>query len=280
MTVYSIEQRAQTIRESVIKMLLAAGSGHPAGSLGMADVFAALYFRILHQKPTQPLWEKRDRLIVSNGHIVPVWYATLAEAGYFAKNRLPTLRQAGSDLEGHPHRQSVPGIENTAGPLGQGTSVAVGQALGLQLKKADVSVYAVLSDGEHQEGQTWEAYMAASKFHLSNLTFIIDRNNIQIDGFTEEVMPLEPLRSKIESFGWHVLEVDGHNIKGIIDACAEAQAIYEKPVAIIAHTIPGKGVDFMEFDPKWHGSAPSSSEAHRALHQLHTLQGRIRAEHE
>lgn len=280
MTVYSIEQRAQNIRASIIKMLLAAGSGHPAGSLGLADIFAALYFRILAQKPSKPDWPGRDRLIVSNGHIVPLWYATLAEAGYFPKSRLVTLRQAGSDLEGHPHRSSVPGIENTAGPLGQGGSVAVGQALALRLKKTDQMVYAVLSDGEHQEGQTWEAYMAASKFHLSNLTFIIDRNNIQIDGFTEEVMPLEPLRAKIEAFGWHVIETDGHNIKAVIDACAEARAIYEKPVAIIAHTIPGKGVDFMEFDPKWHGVVPSAAEAHHALRQLHTLQGRIRAEHE
>jgi len=280
MTVYSIEQRAQNIRGAVIKMLLAAGSGHPAGSLGLADVFAALYFRILDHKPTKPDWPDRDRLIVSNGHIVPLWYATLAEAGYFPKSRLVTLRQAGSALEGHPHRGSVPGIENTAGPLGQGASLAVGQALALRLNKSAKKIYVVLSDGEHQEGQTWEAYMAAAKYRLSNLTFIIDRNNIQIDGFTEDVMPLEPLRAKIEAFGWHVLEVDGHNVKGIIDACAEAQAIYEKPVAIIAHTIPGKGVDFMEFDPKWHGLAPSSGEAQRALRQLHTLQGRISAEHE
>ncbi len=280
MTVYSIQQRADDIRSSVIKMIVAAGSGHPAGSLGMADIFAALYFRVLKQKPKDPHWVERDRLIVSNGHIVPVWYATLAEAGYFPKTRLTTLRQAGSALEGHPLRQSVPGIENTGGPLGQGVSVAVGQALALRLAKRSAKVYVVLSDAEHQEGQTWEAYMAASALKLANLTCIIDRNNIQIGGFTEEIMPLEPLRSKIESFGWHVLEVDGHNIKSFIDACAEAEAIYEKPVAIIAHTIPGKGVDFMEFDPAWHGEAPSSEEAKRALRQLHTLQGRIRSDHD
>lgn len=280
MTVYSIQQRAQDIRELVIKMLLAAKSGHAAGSLGMADIFAALYFRVLKHKSSDPLWVKRDRLVVSNGHIVPVWYATLATAGYFSKSRLITLRQAGSELEGHPKRQSVPGIENTSGPLGQGASQAVGRALALRRGGGNQAVYAILSDGEHQEGQVWEAYMAASKFKLSNLTFIIDRNNIQIGGFTETVMPLEPLRSKIEAFGWHVLEVDGHNIKSVIDACSEAQAIYEKPVAIIAHTIPGKGVDFMEFDPKWHGTAPNTVEAKLALKQLHSLQGRISSDHE
>lgn len=275
-----MERRAQEIRELVIKSLLAAGSGHSAGSLGLADLFSALYFRVLNHKPSNPQWEGRDRLIVSNGHVVPVWYATLAVSGYFPVARLKGLRKLGSGLEGHPHRQSVPGVENTAGPLGQGSSVAVGQALAGRLQKKEYQVYAVLSDGEHQEGQTWEAYMAAAKFKLNNLTFFIDRNNIQIDGFTETVMPLEPLRGKIESFGWHVLEVDGHNVKAIIDAADEAKAIYEKPVAIILHTIPGKGVDFMEFDPAWHGQVPNSVEAKQALRQLHTLQNRIKSDHD
>jgi len=178
-------------------------------------------------------------------------------------------------LEGHPLKASVPGIENTSGPLGQGVSQAVGRALAAKLNNEDHQIYCLTSDGEQQEGQTWEAYMFAAKNRLANLTFILDRNNIQIGGFTEEVMPLEPLRAKLESFGMHVLETDGHNIKGIIDCCEEARAIYEKPVVIIAHTIAGKGVDFMEFDPNWHGKTPNSLEAKKALNQLRNLQGRI-----
>ncbi len=275
MTVYAIQRKAQNIRESIIKMLLEAKSGHPAGSLGMADIFATLYFRILKHKPKDPDWEKRDRLILSCGHIVPVWYATLAEAGYFPKTRLSKLRSLDSGLEGHCLKNSVPGIENTAGPLGQGLSQAVGRGLAAKMKKEDQQIYCITSDGEQQEGQTWEAYMFAAKNQLANITFILDRNNIQIDGLTEEVMPLEPLRAKYEAFGLHVLETDGHNIKGIIDACEEARAIYEKPVMIIAHTIPGKGVDFMEFEPEWHGKSPNAEEAKRALKQLRDLEGRI-----
>lgn len=281
MTVYSIEKKSYQIRQSIIKMLLTAGSGHSAGPLGLADIFASLYFRVLTHKPKKPDWDLRDRLIVSNGHVVPVWYATLAEAGYFPKAQLKDLRAINSALQGHPLKGSLPGIENTAGPLGQGVSVAVGQALALQIKgQKDTEVFCVTSDGEQQEGQVWEAYMFAAKNKLSHLTFILDRNNIQIDGFTENVMPLEPLRAKYEAFGLHVLEVDGHNIKSFIDTCEEAKAIREKPVMIIAHTIPGKGVDFMEFDPAWHGKPPTSRQAHKALKELKTLQGRIKAEHE
>jgi len=280
MTVYHIEQKAYQIRQSIIKMLLAAGSGHSAGSLGLADIFSALYFRVLKHKPKRPDWPKRDRLLLSNGHVVPVWYATLAEAGYFSKSQLKTLRALDSLLQGHPHRGSVPGIENTSGPLGQGVSVAVGHALALVRQKSNSRVFCITSDGEQQEGQTWEAYLLAVKEKLTNLTFILDRNNIQIDGFTENILPLEPLRAKLAAFGLHVLEVDGHNVKAFIDTCSEADAVREKPVVIIAHTIPGKGVDFMEFDPAWHGKSPTSSQATKALVDLRTLQGRIRAEHE
>jgi transketolase len=260
---------ANNIRQNVIKMLLKAGSGHSAGPLGMADVFTALYFTVLKHDPHRPNWKERDRVILSNGHICPVWYATLAEAGYFPKRELWTLRRLGSGLQGHPHRGELPGVENTSGPLGQGMSVAVGLAYGLyHLSKSKAQVYCLASDGEHDEGQTWEAIMFAAKHKLPNLTVIIDRNNIQIDGPTESVMPLDSLREKYEAFNWHVLEIDGHNIAEIIAACGEAKAITEKPVCIITHTIPGKGVDFMENNYLWHGKTPNEQEAEEALRQL------------
>lgn len=261
-------------------MLVAAGSGHSAGPLGMADVFTALYFAVLNHDPKNPDWPDRDRLILSNGHIAPVWYATLAHAGYFPISELLTLRQLGSRLQGHPHRGSLPGIENTTGPLGQGLSYAIGQSLGARLDKKRYRTYALLSDGELQEGQTWEAVQFAGNRRLHNLTAIVDRNNIQIDGMTEDIMPLEPLRAKWEAFNWHVLDVDGHNLKEVIDACHQAAAIYEKPTVILAHTIPGKGVDFMEFDYTWHGKPPTKEEAKRALGELRTLGGRIKGEHQ
>lgn len=275
-----LERRANHIRMEIIRMLVSAGSGHSAGPLGMADVFTALYFAVLNHDPKRPDWPDRDRVILSNGHICPVWYATLVEAGYFAKSKLATLRQLGSPLQGHPHRDSLPGVENTGGPLGQGLSQAIGLALAAQMDKKRYRIYALLSDGELEEGQTWEASMLAGARRLHNLTAIIDRNNIQIDGPTEEVMPLEPLADKWRAFGWHVLEVDGHNIEEIIDACQQAHAVYEKPTVIIAHTIPGKGVDFMEFDYTWHGKPPNAQQAQDALKQLRTLGGRIRSEHD
>lgn len=260
---------ANNIRQDVVKMLLKAGSGHSGGSLGMADVFAALYYNVLKHDPRRPNWKERDRVILSNGHICPVWYAALSETGYFPKRELWTLRQLGSPLQGHPHRGELPGVENTAGPLGQGYSVAAGLAYALHfLEKSPAQVYCLASDGEHNEGQTWEAIMFAAKHKLPNLTVIIDRNNIQIDGPSETIMPLESLRAKYEAFNWHVLEVDGHNIAEVIAACREAKAIVERPVCVIAHTIPGKGVDFMENDYHWHGKAPSASEAGEALRQL------------
>lgn len=249
-------------------MLLPAKSGHAGGPLGMADIFTALYFHILRHDPQKPEWEQRDRLILSNGHICPVLYATLAHAGYFPLDELPTLRQFGSRLQGHPNHLELPGIENSSGPLGQGYSIAVGTALALQLDGKSSQVYCISSDGEHDEGQVWEAAMMAAKHKLHNLCVIIDRNNIQIDGHTEDIMPLESLRAKYEAFNWYVIEIDGHNFEEIIEACQMAKSIFEKPVAIIAHTIPGKGVDFMQWKSEWHGKAPSASEASEALRQL------------
>ena len=275
-----IEERANTIRETIIDMLLKAGSGHSAGPLGMADIFAAFYFHILNHNPKKPNWPDRDRLILSNGHICPVQYVTLAYAGYFPLEELQTLRKLNLRLQGHPHRGALPGIETTSGPLGSGLSQAIGIALGAQLDHKKYRTYCITSDGEHQEGNFWEAVMFAGKNKLNNLTLVVDRNNIQIDGYTEQVMPLEPFKEKYEAFRWHVLEVDGHNIEDFVDAVSEAKAIYEKPTVIIAHTIPGKGVSFMERDYKWHGKPPSKKEAKEALSELRTLGKRIRSEHE
>ncbi len=256
---------ANTIREDVINMLREAKSGHSAGSIGLADIFTALYFNVLYHDPKNPNWPDRDRLVLSNGHVCPVMYAAMANAGYFPKEELLTLRKLGSRLQGHPHRTSLPGIENSSGPLGQGLSQAVGMALVAKAEKKRWRVYAVLSDGEQGAGQTWEAAMLAAKYKLGNLTAIVDRNNIQIDGFTEDVLPLEPLVEKYRSFGWHVIEVDGHNMQEVIDACEESKAIYEKPTVIVAHTIPGKGIPFMEYLTEWHGKPPTQKEAEEAL---------------
>ncbi len=280
MTLNQLNKKAVEIREDIITTLVEAGSGHSAGPLGMADVFTALYFHVLKHNPKKPFADDRDRLVLSCGHICPVLYVTMAHAGYFPKKELQTLRKLGTRLQGHPHRGSLPGIENTSGPLGQGLSQAVGMAIAAKMDKKKHLVYCIMSDGEQEEGQVWEAAMLAGKLHLDNLTAIMDRNNIQIDGMTEDVMPLESLRAKYEAFNWHVLEVDGHNIEAIIDACDMAKAIYEKPVLILAHTIPGKGVDFMEFNYEWHGKPPKPDEATDALRQLRTLEGKIRGEHE
>ncbi len=276
-----LKYKANDIRQDIIEMLLEAKSGHSAGPLGMADVFTTLYFGgLIKYNPTQPDWEGRDRLVLSCGHICPVLYATLAEAGYFPKQELMTLRKFGSRLQGHPHNLSLPGIVTSSGPLGQGSSQAVGMALSFRMDHKKNRVYLVMSDGEQNEGQTWEAVMLAGKNKLHNLTAIMDRNNIQIDGFTEDIMPLENLKAKYEAFNWHVLEVNGHNPDEIINACLEAQTIYEKPTLIIAHTIPGMGVDFMENDYKWHGSPPNKEQAALALNELRTLRGQISSEHQ
>ncbi len=270
-----LKKLANIIRQDIIKMLCEAGSGHSAGSLGMADVFTVLYFNILEKRPKDPWWEDRDRLILSNGHICPVLYAALAHAGYFPVEELKTLRKMGSRLQGHPKARELPGVENSSGPLGQGVSQAIGFALAAKLDKKKHQIYVISSDGEQDEGQTWEAVMFAGKHKLDNLTMIMDRNNIQIDGFTEDVMPLEPLKEKYEAFNWYVIDIDGNNIEEVIDACNKAKAIYEKPVLILAHTIPGMGVDFMEFDPEWHGKVPDNKERKKALKELRTLKGKI-----
>ncbi len=275
-----LELKAVKARELVIEALLEAGSGHSAGPLGMADIFIAFYFHILNHNPKSPSWSDRDRLILSNGHICPIRYVVMAMAGYFPLTELRTLRKINSRLQGHPHRTALPGVETTSGPLGEGISQSIGVALAGKLDKKNYHVYCIASDGEHQEGNTWEALMAAAKYKLDNLTVIIDRNNIQIDGFTENVMPLEFLRAKYESFNWFAQEVDGHNIRAFADSVNHARAVHEKPSVIIAHTIPGFGVDFMENKFEWHGKPPNEEEAKKALDELRTLQGKIISEHE
>ncbi len=259
---------ANTIRQDVIKMLFEAKSGHSAGSVGLADIFTALYFNILYHDPQKPDWQDRDRMILSNGHVCPVLYATMANAEYFPKEELTTLRKMGSRLQDHSHRGTLPGIENSSGPLGQGLSQAVGMALVSKRERKRWRVYCVLSDGEHNEGQTWEAALLAAKYKLGNLTAIIDRNNIQIDGNTEDILPLEPFAEKYKAFGWHVIEVDGHNIKKVIDACEESKAVFERPTVIIAHTVPGKGIPFMEYLSEWHGKTPTKEQADEAIADL------------
>ncbi len=266
---------ANQTRQDIIKMLVTAGSGHSAGPLGMADVFTALYFNVLKHNPKYPDWPERDYLILSNGHICPVRYAAMAQAGYFPRSELSTLRKFGTRLQGHPHRPALLGIETTSGPLGSGLSQAAGLALALRMDKKKNQVYCIMSDGEQDAGQTWEAVLFAGKQKLHNLTGIMDRNNIQIDGHTEEIMPLEPLADKYRAFNWHVIEVDGNNIQMIIDACNEAKTIYEKPTLIIAHNIPGKGVSFMENDHEWHGKPPTKEQGEVALRELEVWRERI-----
>lgn len=276
-----LETIANDIREDIIRTLEHAGSGHSAGPLGLADVFTALYFDIMKYDPKKPDWDERDIFLLSNGHCVPVQYVTMAHAGFFDKSELKTLRQLGTRLQGHPERTKLPGLENTSGPLGSGLSQACGMALAMRMdNQTHRWVYVVMGDGEQDEGNVWEAAMLAGKYQLSNIIALTDRNNIQIDGPTEKVMPLEDLKGKWESFGWHVLEVDGNNVEAVIDTYAMAKAITEKPTMIIAHTIPGKGVDFMEYDFNWHGKPPNHEEAKKALHELRTLGGKIRGEHE
>jgi len=284
-----LEEKAGEIRKDVINMLVEAGSGHSAGSLGMADVFTALYFEILKHDPQKPDWEERDRLVLSNGHICPVQYAAMAHAGYFPVDELKTLRKYGTRLQGHPHRTKLPGIETSSGPLGSGLSQAVGMSVGLRMSKSKEEgavsdkfpwIYCLLGDGELDCGQIWEATMLAGKERLFNIIGIIDRNNIQIDGFTEDVMPLEPLKEKFEAFGWHVLEINGHSMAAIHGAVEECKAVFNKPSMIIAKTIPGKGVDFMEREFSWHGKSPTPEEAKIALEQLRTLKGKIKSEHQ
>jgi len=288
-----LEDKARDIRVSIIEMLVAAGSGHSAGPLGMADIFSALYFFILRHNPLFPDWPERDRLILSNGHICPVMYAAMAHSGYFPVPELLKLRKFGSRLQGHPHRDFLPMLETSSGPLGAGLAQAVGMAIADRMdhgKTSDRFFYCMLGDGELDEGANWEAIMLGARERLGNLIAIVDRNNIQIDGYTEDVMPLESLSHKFESFGWHVEEIDGHNFQEIIAAVGRAQAVFDGPSVIIARTIPGKGVSFMERDYKWHGTPPGvtdmegeppkAEQAAIALRELRTLGGQIVSEHE
>jgi transketolase len=276
----TLEEIAVAIREDIITMLIKAGSGHSAGSLGLVDIFTAFYFHILNHDPKKPNWKNRDRLILSNGHVCPARYAAMAHAGYFPRSGLLKLRQLGSPLQGHPELLVLPGVETTSGPLGEGSSQAVGIAYAGKIDNAKWHVYCVMSDGELQEGQTWEALMFAAKYKLNNCTFVVDRNNIQIEGHTETVMPLEPLADKFRTFGLHVEECAGNDIRDFVNAIERAKSINEKPTVIIAHTVPGKGVNFMENKFEWHGKTPVGAEGRKALAELRTLEGRIKSEHE
>ncbi|HAU66314.1 TPA: transketolase [Candidatus Uhrbacteria bacterium] len=276
-----LENKASSIREDLIDMLVEAGSGHSAGPLGMADIFTALYFHVLVHDPARPDWKDRDRLILSNGHICPIRYVAMAHAGYFPKQELMTLRKLGSRLQGHPEREKLPGVETTSGPLGSGSSQAVGLAYAALLDQSPWRVYCVMSDGELEAGQTWEALLFAGRNKLYNCTFIIDRNNIQIDGTTEEIMPLEPLVQKFEAFNLNVVRCAGNSIRDFVNAVERAHGVSEKPTVIIADTIAGYGINYMEYDFSWHGKPPSpGKESETAIHELRTLAGRIVSEHE
>lgn len=287
-----LEEKANDVRVSIIEMLIEAGSGHTAGPLGMADIFTALYFHILSHDPQKPDWPERDRLVLSNGHICPVLYSVMAHAGYFPVEELKTLRKFGSRLQGHPHRDFLPYLENSSGPLGSGLSQSVGMAIADRIDRGTSTnryIYCLMSDGELDAGNSWEGAMLAGKEKLRNLIAIVDRNNIQIDGVTEDIMPLENLRARWEAWNWHVIEIDGHNFNEIVDGINQAKAIFEKPTVILAHTIPGKGVKEFERDYRWHGNPPGKGPTDKipkdkqgevALAELRTLGGKIRSEHE
>ncbi len=268
-SVGELESIANSIRKNILKSLSEAGSGHSGGSLGLTDVFTALYFNILNHDPEKPDWNERDRLILSIGHVAPVLYATLAEAGYFPVSELMTLRKLGSRLQGHPGRDhGLPGLELSAGSLGQGLSVAVGMALADKLDKKNRYTFCICGDGELQEGSIWEAAMSASHYKLNNLITIIDRNYLQIDGKTEDVMKLEPLQDKWTSFGWAVLECDGNNIEEFISTIEKAKQSENFPSLVIAHTLMGKGIKSIENNYQWHGKAPSKEELETFLKEL------------
>jgi|SRR3989338_2745515 len=278
-----LSEKANAIRGSIIEALLEAGSGHTAGPLGMADIFSYLFFHALKHDPKNPFWSERDRLVLSNGHIAPVLYAAMAHAGYFPIEELKTLRKFKSRLQGHPHREWLPGLETSSGPLGSGLSQAVGMALADRIDNGRTSrryFYALMSDGEQECGEVWEAAQLAAREELHNLIAIIDRNYIQIDGYTEDVMPLDPLKEKWEAFNWHVIEVSGHDFADIDAAVEQAKAVFGKPTLIIAYTVPGKGVPEFEGKYEWHGKPPSREEAARALAELRSLGGKIKSEHE
>ncbi len=257
--VKAIELKAYEIRRSMLIALTEAKSGHTGGPLGLAEIYTTLYFSQMKHNPRDPKWKERDYMIVSNGHTCPILYATLAHAGYFPIEELMTLRKFGSRLQGHPHRHMAPFVETSSGPLASGLSQAVGMAIADKMDNGKISqrnFYVILSDGEHDSGQTWEAGLLAAKEKLGSIIAILDRNNIQIDGYTEDILPLGSLYDKYKAWGWHVQEVDGHDVGALIDAIAKAKASFDKPSMIVAHTIPGKGVSFMENRYEWHGTPP------------------------
>jgi len=274
-----LKLKANQARQMVIETLAqTGGTGHTAGPLGMADIFTAFYFHMLKHDPQNPDWEDRDRLILSNGHICPIRYVSMAQAGYFPVEELKTLRKINSRLQGHPHRTALPGLETTSGPLGEGLSQGIGIALAGRIDKKDYYTYVLTSDGEHEEGNIWEAAMLAGKEKLNKLIQIIDYNNIQIDGPVSDIMPLEPFRAKYESFNWYVIDVDGNDIEAVVKAVQEAQKVTDKPIILVAHNVPGKGVSFMENDYRWHGKPPTAEEAEKALQELKAEEEKLKNE--
>lgn len=268
MSVDELKQMAAVIRCDIIEMICTAGAGHPGGSLSATDIVTALYFRMMRIDPANPRWPERDRFILSKGHACPVWYAALAERGFYDKSHLSTLRRMGSILQGHPDMNKAPGIDMTAGSLGQGLSVGIGMALAGRLQKFNYHVWVVIGDGESQEGSVWEAAMSGAKWKLENLTAILDRNNLQNDAFVDELMPIEPLADKWRAFGWNVIEIDGHDMSAIVTALESAKAHRESPTIVIAQTVKGKGVSYMENVCEWHGKAPCREEADKALDEI------------
>lgn len=274
-TVLNLKRMANQIRQDIITMLLPAKSGHPGGSLSSADILAVLYFHEMKVKPEDPQWADRDRFVLAKGHAAPVLYAALAEKGFFPKEEMLGLRQTGRILQGHPDMKKVPGVDMSTGSLGQGLSAANGMALAGKLDKKDYRVYVVLGDGEMAEGQVWEAAMAAAHYKLDNVTAVLDYNGLQIDGTTDNVMSSDPLTDKWQAFGWHVIEVDGNDIEALLAALAEAKAVKGKPTILIARTIKGRGVSFMENEVGWHGNAPNSEQAEQALKELREEAARL-----
>ncbi len=277
--VKELELIANKLRQHVIESLANAGSGHQGGSLGMADIFSALYFQILHHDPKNPEWETRDRLILSHGHICPIRYAAMAEAGYFPLEELKTLRKFGTRLQGHPERKRLPGLETTSGPLGAGLAQAAGMAYVGKMDGKQWRVYALTSDGEHAAGLHWEAMLFAGKYKLDNLICIVDRNHIQIDGRTEDIMPLAPLSEKYEAFNWRVIDINGNNMGEVIEAFEKTKSISQKPICIIAQTVPGKGVSYMENNHKWHSQPFKEGQSELALKELRLAEDKLQAEY-
>ena len=277
-----LESHAAQIRYSIVQMLIEAGSGHTAGPLGMTDVFTYLYFKFLNHDPKRPNMKERDRVVLSNGHICAVLYATMAHAGYFPVSELLTLRKFKSRLQGHPHREWLPGIETSSGPLGSGLSQAVGMALADRMengRQSSKQIVCLTGDGELNCGQIWEAVMLAGKEKIQNLTVVVDRNNIQIDGFTEDIMPLNPLADKWRAFNWHVIEVDGHNMRALDEAFGQARSVFDRPTVILAQTIPSKGIPEFERKFEWHGKPPTTPEEKKiALHALRSMGGRVKVD--